>query len=107
MARKPKDAYYFYQSQWTDDPMVYIVSHTRRFYHGKTGESKRVRVYSNCETVELTLNGVSLGNRENQYVYFWDVVLKPGDNHIRAVARKGGVLVEDSLNVYFITDEDG
>lgn len=55
-----KDLFYFYKSQWTDDPMVHILPH---WTHPtlKKGTEIPVWVYSNCDEVELFLNGRSLG----------------------------------------------
>ncbi|WP_017446731.1 glycoside hydrolase family 2 TIM barrel-domain containing protein [Gayadomonas joobiniege] len=55
-----KDLFYFYQSQWTDEPMVHILPH---WTHPRMSEGTKVPVwvYSNCEEVELFLNGKSLG----------------------------------------------
>jgi len=55
-----KDLFYFYQSQWTTEPMVHILPH---WTHPKmeTGTKVPVWVYSNCDEVELFLNGKSLG----------------------------------------------
>jgi beta-galactosidase len=58
----PKDTYYFYQSQWTDEPMVHILPHWN--WKGKEGVEIPVVAYSNCEKVELFLNGKSLGEKE-------------------------------------------
>ena len=55
----PKDAYYLYQSQWTTTPMVHIVPMNWTDY--KPGQTVQVWTYSNQPTVELFLNGVSLG----------------------------------------------
>jgi beta-galactosidase len=62
MWRLPKEGFYFLQSQWTDKPMVHIVGHWT--WPGESGRKRRVRVYSNCDTVELFLNGNSLGVRK-------------------------------------------
>lgn len=58
----PKDTYYFYQSQWTADPMVHILPHWN--WEGKEGVQIPVVAYSNCESVELFLNGTSLGKKD-------------------------------------------
>jgi len=55
----PKDGYYFYQSQWIDRPMVHLFPHWN--WAGKEGEFIPVLCYTNCDTVELFLNGKSLG----------------------------------------------
>lgn len=97
--RRPKDVYYLYQSQWTTQPMVNIVSHTWTERQGKPGEQKSIKVYSNCERVELFLNGKSLGTKSSSFV--WPVVLQPGDNQLRAVGRKGSGQVTDSMTVRY------
>lgn len=55
-----KDLFYFYQSQWTTEPMAHILPH---WTHPKmeAGTKVPVWVYSNCDEVELFLNGKSLG----------------------------------------------
>ena len=54
-----KDTYYFCQSQWTDQPMVHVLPHWN--WPGKEGEFIPVLCYTNCDSVELFLNGRSLG----------------------------------------------
>jgi len=62
MWRLPKEGFYFLQSQWTEKPMVHIAGH----WTWPAATAKRtVRVYSNCDTVELLLNGRSLGARQS------------------------------------------
>jgi len=53
----PKDIYFFYQSKLTTTPMVHILPH----WNWSTGTTVWVWAYSNCDSVELFLNGVSLG----------------------------------------------
>jgi beta-galactosidase len=62
MWRLPKNSYFLFQSEWTEKPMVHIVSHWT--WPGHEGSSRQVRVYSNCDTVEIFLNGRSLGPRK-------------------------------------------
>jgi beta-galactosidase len=54
-----KDTWYFCQSQWTDKPMLHIFPHWN--WPGKEGEFIPVLCYTNCDSVELFLNGKSLG----------------------------------------------
>lgn len=61
MWRLPKEGFYFLQSQWTEKPMIHIVGHWT--WTGQEGTKRSVRVYSNCDTVELFLNGQSYGVR--------------------------------------------
>lgn len=62
MWRLPKEGYFFLQSQWTEKPMIHIVG--RWTWPGEEGRPRTVRVYSNCSSAELFLNGKSLGARQ-------------------------------------------
>ncbi len=91
--RIPKEVFYFYQSQWTARPMVHIVGHWT--WPGEEGKLRRVKVYSNCEEVELFLNGRSLGKKgKGDYPglahppRIWDVPYQPGI--LKAVALSDG-----------------
>ena len=54
-----KDTWYFCQSQWTDKPVLHIFPHWN--WPGMEGEFIPVLCYTNCDSVELFLNGKSLG----------------------------------------------
>jgi len=84
----PKDTYYFYQSQWTDAPMVHILPHWT--WPGLEGRTIPVVCYTNCERVELFLDGESLGSQTmgEALCLRWDVVYRPGT--LRAVGYRGG-----------------
>ncbi|QFR01884.1 DUF4982 domain-containing protein [Streptomyces phaeolivaceus] len=56
----PKDMYHLFRSQWIDEPMVHLLPMTWNHTEGDTVE---VWAYSNVATVELFLNGKSLGTR--------------------------------------------
>ena len=99
--RRPKDVYYFYQSQWAQAPMVYIVSHTWTTRQGKPGETKTVKVYSNCNRVEFFLNQKSLGAKQAGEPLEWKVVFQSGENELRAVGYKDGKSVADSMKVMY------
>lgn len=90
LAGFPKDAYFFYQSQWTETPMVHMLPHWT--WPGYEGRTIPVLVYTNCEQVELWLNGVSLGrqNMDPRVMELrWDVSYRPGV--LQAVGYRGGV----------------
>jgi beta-galactosidase len=55
----PKDSYYFYKSIWTDEPMIHMFPHWN--WKGREGQVLPVICYTNCEEVELFLNGKSYG----------------------------------------------
>ena len=64
-----KDLFYFYQSQWTDEPMIHMLPHWTHPRMEK-GTVIPVWVYSNADEVELFLNGKSLGKDKPGTV--WD-----------------------------------
>ncbi|MCF7957636.1 MAG: glycoside hydrolase family 2 protein, partial [Phycisphaerae bacterium] len=74
----PKDHYYFYQSQWTETPMVHLLPHWT--HPGMEGVVIPVVGYSNCEEVELFLNDKSLGRIPPRDLldFVWRVPYEPG-----------------------------
>jgi beta-galactosidase len=106
-----KDGFFFYQSQWTAKPMIHLFPHWN--WKGKEGQVIPVTCFTNCDTVELFLNGKSLGVKgyefprlgmQNIYGDFpararvlrttsdlhlsWDVPYEPGV--LKAVGTKDG-----------------
>ena len=54
IARRRKDAFFWYKANWTTAPFVYITS--RRF-NPRTTPTVTVKVYSNMDSVRLQVNG--------------------------------------------------
>jgi len=61
----PKDAYYLYQSLWTDKPVLRLFPHWN--WPGREGQVIPVLAYSSCNIVELFLNGRSLGEKRLEF----------------------------------------
>ena len=61
----PKDSYYLYQSLWTSQPMLHLFPHWS--WPGREGQIIPVLVYTNCSSVELFLNGKSLGEKRKEF----------------------------------------
>jgi beta-galactosidase len=61
----PKDGFYFYQSQWTRQPMLHLFPHWN--WKGHEGEVIPVTCYTNCDTVELLVNGKSFGSKGYEF----------------------------------------
>ncbi len=94
--RIKKDVFYFYKANWnTEDKFTYICE--RRFDIRNTAQTS-VRVYSNCEEVELIVNGVSQGKLEGEYGIFpWkDIALTKGKNTIKTIGLSGKETYTDS-----------
>jgi len=88
LAGFPKDAFYLYQSEWTNKPVLHI------FPHWNWDEGKKIDVwaYSNCDEVELFLNGKSVGTRKkigDELHLKWALTFSPGT--LKAIGRKNGV----------------
>lgn len=84
----PKDCYYYYKAAWLNEPVLHVFPHWN--WAGKEGQEVSVWVYSNCEEVELFLNGESLGKQSlkpNQHLE-WKVKYAPGKLLAKGV-RKG------------------
>jgi beta-galactosidase len=89
--RLPKESYYAVQAMWSTTPQVFVVGH----WSYNPGMTKTVNVVSNCDSVELFVNGTSIGKSTtptNGYLFsFPGVAWKSGT--IKAVGTKGGVMV--------------
>ncbi|MFZ1073609.1 MAG: beta-galactosidase GalA [Verrucomicrobiia bacterium] len=74
----PKYSYYYLKAWWMDEPMVHVFPHWN--WPGKEGQEIDVTCFSNCEEVELFLNGLSLGRKtmEKNGHLEWKVKYEPG-----------------------------
>jgi beta-galactosidase len=113
-AGNPKDAYYVFKSYWSDDPFVYIESHTWKERSGPEDLKRNMSIYSNAEVVELFVNNESLGKKEKDISKFpagglnWDVAFQAGGNSIKAIGYLDGKKVaEDNLEVNYRFEKAG
>jgi beta-galactosidase len=108
-----KESYYVFQSYWSDRPMVHIYGHSWSVRWGDQDELKLVKVYSNCETAELFLNGVSQGVKKRNSQDFpaaglhWVVRIRAGENHLRALALKNSRSISDEVRFLYQTEKWG
>lgn len=90
----PKDGYYAYKAAWTNTPVVHVFPHWS--WPGKEGKTMKVAAYTNCEEVELFVNGKSAGKKKA--VPFnkveWEVIYKPGKLEARGYS-KGKTVVKE------------
>ena len=116
-ALEPFPSAYLLKSVISDEPVVRIAVETGKgeseewndvqvgvrseasAWEGKSGEKKKVRIYTNCESVELSLNGRSLGSKANAEksprgtnVVSFEVPFEPGE--LKAV---GKIKVQSSM----------
>lgn len=91
-----KDAYYWYQANWSDVPMLHIAS--RRDVAKRTQQVK-VQVFSNQPSVELRLNdGAWTRVPVDDHIASWTVDLAKGANRVDARAQAGGRMLTDTVN---------
>ena len=90
----PKDNFYYYQSWWTDEPVLHIFPHWN--WAGHEGQPIDVWCFSNAQEVELLLNGKSLGKKAmplNGHLS-WSVLYKSGV--LEARGYRDGKVVQTS-----------
>lgn len=100
LAGFPKDIYYMYQSRWTSKPMIHIFP--RNLDSVEDGKTQRIAVYSNCQTVELFVNGVSIGKQTQaqiaeKYQFRWWPTFHPGTVTAKGYDANGAVVATDEV----------
>jgi beta-galactosidase len=83
--RVPKYAYYFWQATYYDKPMIFIQPHYWRSQY--LGQKKDFVVNSNCDRVEMKVNGVSKGFQS------------PGDTNFHSVTFRDILVEQGTLTV--------
>ncbi len=87
----PKDNYYYYRAWWRPEPLLHLFPHWN--WEGREGQPVAVWAYSNCDEVELFVNGRSQGRKtmEKDRHVEWSVPYAPGK--IEAYGYKGGKVI--------------
>ena len=83
----PKDEAWYLKAAWTDEPVLHMFPHWN--LQGHEGESIDLWVYSNCDRVQLKVNGKNLGTKAvpwDGHVSF-SATYKPGK--VTAVGYRG------------------
>ena len=88
MFLQKKAAFYLNKSYWTDEPLVHIVPHWN--FNGLEGQEVFIPVYTNCDELELFLNGKSLGKKQIEKYSWgeWSVPFEKGE--LLCVGYKNG-----------------
>lgn len=86
----PKDGFYFYKAYWKDEPLVHIFPHWN--HRGMEGTKIPVIAFTNCDYVELYLNGNLLGRKDFKFCHGmhlkWEVEYQAGT--LQAIGYKNG-----------------
>ena len=107
----PKDVYYFYQSVWTDKPMLHLLPYwapvSTISYNGVgSEEGVPIWAYCNADSVELFLNGESLGKQsidllEGDVLHAkWTVPYEEGVVEAKAYDKDGNVVATDRIETF-------
>lgn len=83
-----KDEAYYLRSWWTDEPVLHIFPHWN--LAGHEGETISLWAYSNCDEVELVVNGKNLGRKPmpRDGHLTWEAVYRPGT--VKAIGYRKG-----------------
>ncbi|WP_019720198.1 glycoside hydrolase family 2 protein [Heyndrickxia coagulans] len=89
-----KDAFYMYKAHWSDEKFVHIAS--KRFVD-RTDDVITVKVYSNCNTVTLFVNGNTFQSKtdDEKVFVFENVPLQEGITEIKVISNEDGIILED------------
>ena len=94
LAGFPKDVYYMYKSEWTDEDVLHLLPH----WNWEQGQTVDVwAYYNNADEVELFLNGESKGSKSKkgeELHVMWRFPFQPGT--LKAVSRKNGRVVKET-----------
>jgi beta-galactosidase len=92
----PKDNYYYFKSWWRDETVLHLFPHWN--WAGREGRVIDVRCFSNCDEVELLLNGMSLGRKKMRPTSHlaWPVAYAPGV--LEARGFRSGKCVATAMN---------
>ena len=91
-----KDVFYYYKANWTTAPFTFITS---KRYNPRLVNDVKVKVYSNCDSVELFVDGVSQGVSPGtaDHIFTWSVTLGGNSSTVTAVGTKNSTNYTDTV----------
>ena len=103
-----KDAFYAYKAWLSDEPFVHLCG---KRYVDRVEDVTKVTVYSNLDTVELFVNGESIGTKTAPDHFFYFDVKNEGETTIVAKAGEltdeGKIRKVDTMNMDYVLVEKG
>lgn len=104
-----KDAFYAYKAWLNPEKMLHICS---KRYVDRTEDKTKVKIYSNCDEVELFANGESVGKqKKGKYPFFTFEVENKGETHLKACAEnlcdEAVIRKVDKPNEAYVLKEEG
>ncbi|MGA2322904.1 MAG: glycoside hydrolase family 2 TIM barrel-domain containing protein [Sedimentisphaerales bacterium] len=102
-----KDAFYFYKANWSDEPVLYILS---RRNTQRTQSNVQVAVYTNLDEVELYINSKLFSKKKMDsdiHKITWENVgLVPGNNQVNVIGYKSDKKYTDACEWILVTKSD-
>lgn len=110
-----KDAFYLYKAHWSDEKFVHI---TGKRFVDRADDTINIKVYSNCNKVNLSVNGgeTTTLTSEDKIFVFENISLKEGINEVKVFANDGNTSLQDVAmfnkvdnpnESYFTPEEEG
>jgi beta-galactosidase len=84
-----KDAFYFFKANWSEKPFVHI---TEQRLNPRPIGPTQIKIYSNCDTVDLWLDQKDQGQKTSlDHIFIWNQIqLTQGIHQAQAIAQKAG-----------------
>ena len=95
LAGFPKDLYYYYQSWWTDKPVMHIANHWN--WQGHEGENIPILIHSNADEVNLFLNDEKIATQTMRSFGYLLFDVKYAKGILKAVGYKNGQKVSQDI----------
>lgn len=93
-----KDSFWLYKAHWSDEKFVHICG--ERFRERLVG-TKEIKIYSNCDTVTLTVNGEEQ-TLSGDKIFRFTAEIKEGENEITAVSGE----LSHTIKITGVTEEN-
>src|SRR5207245_11097592 len=95
-----------YKANWSSDPVLYITS---RSYINRPSSVVDIKVYSNLDSLQLSVNGIVVGTATStDHIFRWTgVKLAAGANAIEDTAKQNGTTYTDDVTWYAPLDLGG
>jgi beta-galactosidase len=87
----PKDSFYYYKAWWGTEPVLHLFPHWN--WEGREGQEVSVWVHTNCDEVELFLNGKSLGAKPVKKLSHVEWMVRYEAGTIEARGKKDGKVI--------------
>lgn len=90
-----KDAFYLYKAAWSKTPFVHLCG---KRYKDRAEDVTKIKVYSNCDTVTLLVDGKEIETKTGKKVFEFEVPIS-AEHRIEAVGKCGDESFTDEMAV--------